>query len=1017
MGAHVCACVGARPCVREEMDCSHMKNVVSGKTLVIAEKPSVAQDIVRALTSSAGKFEKHDEYFENEHYVVSSAVGHLVEIQAPEAYDVKRGKWSFAHLPVIPPHFDLKPVDKTKTRLNAVVKLAKRKDVGALINACDAGREGELIFRLIEQYAGGAKPLGKPVSRLWLQSMTPQAIRDGFTHLRTNAQMQPLADAARCRSEADWLVGINGTRAMTAFNSRDGGFFLTTVGRVQTPTLSVVVEREEQIRKFISRDYFEIHAEFAAQAGTYAAKWFDPAHKKDADDAEKKEDRLWSQAQAQAIADAVRGQPASVHEEAKPSHKSSPGLFDLTTLQREANGRFGFSAKTTLALAQSLYERHKALTYPRTDSRHLPEDYLATVNETMAMIAQSSMGHLAPFARTAISKNYVKPSRKVFDNSKVSDHFAIIPTLQAPSGLSDAEQKLYDFVVRRFIAVFYPAAEYQVTTRISTVALGAQSHKFKTTGRVLVEPGWLAVYGKEAAAEVDDAKDGDKGQNLVAVQPGEKVRTDSAEAKGLKTRPPARYTEATLLGAMEGAGKTVEDEEFSEAMREKGLGTPATRSSIIEGLLNEKYMLREGRELIPTAKAFQLMTLLRGLGVEELSKAELTGEWEYKLALMEQGKMGREAFMAEIAAMTERMVKKAKEYDRDTIPGDYATLQTACPHCGGIVKENYRRYACTGTSGSEEGCGFSFGKTPAGRTFELAEVEQFMRDKKIGPLDGFRSKAGWPFTAEIVLKLDEETKNYKLEFDFGDDKAGEADGELADFSDQQPLGGCPQCGAQTGGLVFEHGKNYVCDHAVPSLVQTVPTCSFKSGQIILQQPIAREQMSKLLSTGKTDLLDKFVSMRTRRAFKAMLAWDAEAGKVNFEFAPSKFPPRPGAPARAAAKAAAKVAGKAPAKTAAKKAAPAAKKRAAAKTTSPKAPRKTGTAAGKTPSAALAAVIGEAAISRQEVIKKLWDYIKAQGLQDAKDKRTILADAKLQAVFGKPSIGMFELAGIVGKHLT
>jgi len=452
---------------------------------------------------------------------------------------------------------------------------------------------------------------------------------------------------------------------------------------------------------------------------------------------------------------------------------------------------------------------------------------------------------------------------------------------------------------------------------------------------------------------------------------------------------------------MEGAGKTVEDEEFSEAMREKGLGTPATRSSIIEGLLNEKYMLREGRELIPTAKAFQLMTLLRGLGVEELSKAELTGEWEYKLALMEQGKMGREAFMAEIAAMTERMVKKAKEYDRDTIPGDYATLQTVCPNCGGIVKENYRRYACTGTSGSEEGCGFSFGKTPAGRTFELIEVEQFMRDKKIGPLDGFRSKAGWPFTAEIVLKLDEETKNYKLEFDFGDDKAGEADGELADFSDQQPLGGCPQCGAQTGGLVFEHGKNYVCDHAVPSLVQTVPTCSFKSGQIILQQPIAREQMSKLLSTGKTDLLDKFVSMRTRRAFKAMLAWDAEAGKVNFEFAPSKFPPRPGAPARAAAK----------------KAAPAAKKRAAAKSASPKAPRKASTAAGKTPSAALAAVIGEAAITRQAVIKKLWDYIKAQGLQDAKDKRTILADAKLQAVFGKPSVGMFELAGIVGKHLT
>ncbi|MCX7271447.1 MAG: DNA topoisomerase, partial [Burkholderiales bacterium] len=346
------------------------------KTLVIAEKPSVAQDIVKALTPSAGKFEKHDDHFENDTYVVTSAVGHLVEIQAPEEFDVKRGKWSFAHLPVIPPYFDLKPVEKTKSRLAAVVKQAKRKDVSSIINACDAGREGELIFRLIEQYAGGKKTLDKPVKRLWLQSMTPQAIRDGFGSLRTAAQMQGLADAARSRSEADWLVGINGTRAFTAFNSRDGGFFLTTVGRVQTPTLSVVVEREELIRKFISRDYWEIHAQFGAAAGTYAGKWFNPQHKKDVDDAEKKEDRVWTQDEAKAIADAVRKQTATVTEESKPSSKGSPGLFDLTSLQREANGRFGFSAKTTLSLAQSLYERHKALTYPRTDSRHLPEDYL-----------------------------------------------------------------------------------------------------------------------------------------------------------------------------------------------------------------------------------------------------------------------------------------------------------------------------------------------------------------------------------------------------------------------------------------------------------------------------------------------------------------------------------------------------------------------------------------------------------------------------------------------------------------
>ncbi len=969
------------------------------KTLVIAEKPSVAQDIVRALTPVAGKFDKHEDHFENDRYVVTSAVGHLVEIQAPEQFDVKRGKWSFAHLPVIPPFFDLKPVDKTKSRLNAVVKQAKRKDVTELINACDAGREGELIFRLIEQYAGGAKPLGKPVKRLWLQSMTPQAIRDGFNALRTEQQMAGLASAARSRSEADWLVGINGTRAMTAFNSRDGGFFLTTVGRVQTPTLSLVVEREEKIRKFVSRDYWEIHATFGAQAGEYPAKWFNPQWKK-SEDAEAKADRVWSAAEAQAIANAVRGKQATVTEESKPTTQASPLLFDLTSLQREANGKFGFSAKTTLALAQSLYERHKALTYPRTDSRALPEDYLPVAKQTFEMLADSGMRHLAPHALTALNNNYVRPSKRIFDNSKVSDHFAIIPTLQAPSGLSEAEQKLYDLVVRRFMAVFFPSAEYTVTTRISTVA----PHSFKTEGKVLVKPGWLAIYGKEAAEEVEGGKDGDKGQNLVPVKPGESVNTLAADPKGLKTKPPARYSEATLLGAMESAGKQIDDEELRSAMQEKGLGTPATRAAIIEGLLTEKYMLREGREIIPTAKAFQLMTLLRGLEVEELCRADLTGEWEYKLSQMEKGQLSREAFMAEIAAMTERMVKKAKEYDRDTIPGDYATLESPCPNCGGVVKENYRRFACVGKAGAE-GCGFSFGKSPAGRTFETAEANALLRDKKIGPLEGFRSKAGWPFTSEIVIKYDDEAHNYKLEFDFGDDKKGEESGEIVEFEDAA-LGPCPICGSE----VHEHGSNYVCSKAVPTAAQPTPSCTFKSGKVILQQPVEREQMTKLLDTGKTDLLDKFVSMRTRRNFKAHLAWDKEAGKVNFEFAPSKFPPRPGAATKTIATKAGKTS--AAAKKATKPAA--AKKTSATKTAAAKAPRKA--AAGKAPSAALAAVIGNEPVARPEAVKKMWEYIKTHNLQDPKDKRTIVADDKLRAVFGKDSAGMFELAGILGNHL-
>jgi DNA topoisomerase-3 len=857
------------------------------KSLIIAEKPSVAQDIVRALTPTAGKFDKHDEYFESEQYLVTSAVGHLLEIKAPEEFDVKRGKWSFANLPVIPPHFDLNPIDKSKGRLSAIVKLVKRKDVSELINACDAGREGELIFRLIQQHSKSKHP----VKRLWLQSMTPAAIRDGFEHLRTDAQMLPLANAARCRSEADWLVGINGTRAMTAFNSRDGGFFLTTVGRVQTPTLSIMVEREEKIRRHVSRDYWEIKATFAAQAGEYEGKWFDPKWKKNPDDAEARADRVWNERDAQAIAQAARGQPASVTEEAKPSTQSAPGLYDLTTLQREANSRLGFSAKTTLSIAQALYEKHKVLTYPRTDSKALPEDYVDVVKQTMKMISTEDMPGplraLAAHAKTAIKEGYVKPNKRIFDNAKVSDHFAIIPTLQAPKSLSEIEAKLYDMVVKRFLAVFFPSAEFMVTTRISTVKSGDKEHKFQTNGKVMVKPGWLAVYGREAQ---------DEDANLVAVAPGEIVRTESVDVNALKTKPPARYTEATLLSAMEGAGKLIDDDELREAMSEKGLGTPATRAAIIEGLIYEKYIHREERQLVPGAKAFQLMTLLRGLGVEDLTKPELTGNWEYQLSEMEKGKLERETFMAEIAQMAERIVRKAKEYDRDTIPGDYATLNTPCPNCGGVVKENYRRFACTGTAGATEGCGFSISKIPGSRAFELDEVEKFLADKKIGPLEGFRSKAGWPFTAELKLAFDDEIKNWKLEFDFGEDakKDGES-GEPIDFSGQESLGTCPK----DQGHVYEHGASYVCEHAVGANV----TCDFKSGKIILQQPVAREQMSKLLETGKTDLLENFVSNKTRRKFKARLAYDKKEGKVSFEFEP-RAPRVPAAAKKVAAKKAA-----------------------------------------------------------------------------------------------------------------
>lgn len=873
------------------------------KTLIIAEKPSVALDISRAL----GGFTREGDYFEHEKYVLSSSVGHLLTLVAPN--DPVRGKWSFAHLPVIPPQFELGPADKRSSeRLKLLVKLLKRKDVTAVINACDAGREGELIFRYIVQYSG----VKKPVQRLWLRSMTQAAIREAFENLRDDETMKPLEAAARSRAEADWLVGINGTRAMTAFNSKDGGFFKTPVGRVQTPTLAIVAEREERIRRFVSRDYWEVHATFVAAAGFYTGRWFDPKFAKNELDPEQRDSRLWSQNAAQTIVAACRSQPGKVTEESKPTTQMSPALFDLTSLQREANSRFGFSAKTTLALAQTLYERHKALTYPRTDSRYLPEDYLQTVKQTVQALAEggsSAAASVQPFARQLSKESWIKPNKRIFDDKKVSDHFAIIPTLQIPRDLSEAEGKIYELISRRFLAVFFPPAEFRVTTRITEVS----GHHFKTEGKVLVAPGWLAIYGREAQG--DDT-------NLIAVAQNETVKTDEIEAKGLVTKPPARYTEATLLSAMEGAGKLVDDEALREAMSERGLGTPATRASIIEGLLNEGYLRREGRELVPSAKTRQLMTLLSGLGVNELTSPELTGEWEHRLKQIEQRQLDRDEFMREIAQMTQVIVKRAKEYERDTVPGDYATLTTPCPKCGGVVKENYRRYACTQ-------CDFSIGKHPGGRTFEIPEVEELLSKRTLGPLPGFISKMGRPFAA--LLRI---TDEFKLEFDFGQNDAENS--EPVDFSAQTSLGACPKCGNH----VYEHGMNYVCEKSVGP----EKSCDFRSGKMILQQEISPAQIVKLLSEDKTDLLDGFVSSRTNRKFKAFLV-KQPTGKIGFEFEAraekpgakktaakkaSKTAAEPAAATKTAAKKATKTAAKSAGKTATKTAAKTAAKKAAVK---------------------------------------------------------------------------------------
>ncbi len=809
-----------------------------GKKLIIAEKPSVATDIARVLG-----IKREGDFFENDEFVLSSAVGHLLTIIPPEGVEVKRGKWSFAHLPVIPPHFDLQPIERSEDRLKLLTRLVKRKDVTGLINACDAGREGELIFRYITRHA----KTDKPVERLWLQSMTPTSIRDGFAKLRTDKEMLPLADAAVCRSESDWLVGINGTRAMTAFNSKSGGFHLTTVGRVQTPTLAILVEREAKIKKFVSRDYFEVHANFTCKAGEYSGRWFDEKFSRDKNDEDSglRAERLWDLARAEAIRDKCRGKTGIVEEVSKASTQMSPLLYDLTSLQRDGNARFGFSAKTTLSIAQALYEKHKVLTYPRTDSRALPEDYLATVGDAMQALDKPYQ----PFVKSILKNKWVRPNKRIFNNAKISDHHAIIPTSQAPKHLTDAEAKIYDLVTKRFLAVFFPPAEFQITTRVTRV----ENEPFKSEGKIMVNAGWLEIYGKEA--ETDDTP------GLVPVVAKESPRVKEVAVDALQTKPPARFSEATLLSAMEGAGKLVEDEELRDAMHEKGLGTPATRAAIIEGLILEKYVHRNGRELQPTAKAFSLITLLHGLGIAELSSPELTGEWEYKLAQIERGELSRDQFMQQIWDMVRHLVERTKSHESDTVPGDFSTLQTPCPKCGGVIKENYKKFQC-------QKCDFAMWKIMAGRQLEPAEVETLLSEQKVGPLQGFRSRMGKPFIA--VVKL---TPEFKIEFDFG--QSNEANAEPVDFSAEKSLGPCPKCGS----AVFSHGVAYVCEKSVGPDRK----CDFRTGKIILQRQIEPEQVQKLLAEGKTDLLHRFISKKGR-PFSAYLTRGAD-GKVSFEFAP------------------------------------------------------------------------------------------------------------------------------------
>ncbi len=849
------------------------------KTVIIAEKPSVATDLARVLGKlpEFGKFEKNGDYYENETAIVASAIGHLVGLKMPTKADGKKLPWSMAHLPHIPARFELEPIDKSLPRFKLLVRLLNQKDVDTVINACDAGREGELIFRYLMQMADLKKKL--TMKRMWMQSMTDGAILDAWKHMRSGTELDTLADAAICRSESDWLIGLNGTRALTAYNSRNGGFNVTSAGRVQTPTLVILAEREREIREFVSRTYFEVHANFHVSNGDYEARWFREGFKKIEEDPHQKSERLWSKEEADEIVKRCTGRSGVVDENKKPTKQAPPQLFDLTSLQREAGNKHGFSAKRTLQLAQSLYDRYKLLTYPRTDSKYLPDDYLDTVKSTVANLASAKKAgdalpsSLQKCAKWIVDNDRIIPTKRVFDTKKVSDHFAIIPTEKTPSGkMDDGAIKLYQLVLRRFMAVFYPHAEFEVTQRITRI----DDDSFRTDGKVLVVPGYLEVYGRKAGQA--GGKD-----ELVGVTDGETAQAIQVETQQKETRPPARYNDSSLLSAMETAGKRVDDDELREAMSERGLGTPATRAAIIENLIRQKYLFRDEiskRDLVVSNKGLALVDLLHELGITTLGSPEMTGEWEYKLKQMEHGKLSRRVFMDEIFALTKEIVAQAKVKTAEKQNQNFPEVMAVCPACEHLgMRQTDGTYECKNPE-----CDFRLNKYIASHEVTPDEVVRLLRDRQIGPILDFKNRFGQPFIAELALT--KEKKTWKANFVFeGDDRRVQ---ELKDLTDEQIL-----CEAPLHDGSEQLIKIYQVDGAylAPAMATQVDERGVRISKTILKKEIPSDQAIKLFQEGKTDLMPGFISKKGR-PFAAHLTLDREKGKLGFEFAPRKNPKKP-----------------------------------------------------------------------------------------------------------------------------
>ncbi|MFF2887424.1 DNA topoisomerase 3 [Paenibacillus sp. NPDC057967] len=611
------------------------------KTLIIAEKPDMGRNIAAAIDPRA---KNHRTYIEGEHYIITWAIGHLIGLAEPDAYDDKYKRWNIGDLPIIPEVFKLVPNKKTMDQLKVIKELAKRCD--SLVNGCDAGREGQYIFSLIQRHL----KLRQPVKRLWISDLTPETIRRGFAELREGSEYDNLTKAATARSEADWLIGMNGSRAFTTKHN-----VLLSVGRVQTPVLALIYDRQKIIETFDSLKFYEVEAKFLQEDTAYRGLW--------------QGERLTDPKKAEAIAAKVKGKTGSIASYEVKDVKEYPfKLYDLTLLQREANGKFGFSAKKTLDTAQALYEKHKVITYPRTNSNYVTEQNIPEMHKTLSSLHGTSYDEWAKGA----NKSLVNKGNKFICNpAKVEDHHAILPTHRKASGLSPDEAKLYDLIVRRFLSQFYPAAEYKSHTVLTEV----EQETFKTTVKELLSLGWKVLYADQKKERPkggkrdkdDDSEDEEEVLEPFSVNPAASVKCTDAAMKEKETQPPKHYTEGTLLKAMESAGKQIEDEEVRDAMKDSGLGTPATRAATIERLKNVGYVTMQGKRIMISQKGRTAIELIRAAGVELLTSPEMTGMWERRLNEIARGSASDATFMENVKKFATMIVDKVRQQARADI--------------------------------------------------------------------------------------------------------------------------------------------------------------------------------------------------------------------------------------------------------------------------------------------------------------------------------------------------------------